>query len=246
MFVTPTCWSRWEPYLESKGYRVLAPAWPQHDRPAAEARAAHPDAALAAVDLAAVVDHYRGVVAELDSPPILIGHSMGGLVVQVLLSEGVGSAGVAIDSAPPKGVTSLSPAFLKSNARILRGSLDEPLDMSPERFAYMFVNTQPPERQKALWETHAQPESRRVGRDASQDPGRVDFGRSRPPLLLIAGEYDHAVPPVIGRKTFRRYRKATAITEYREVAGVDHWLIGGEQWQEVADLTLEWLAEQGT
>ncbi|MCA9711631.1 MAG: alpha/beta fold hydrolase, partial [Myxococcales bacterium] len=162
MFVDPSCWDRWIPYLESKGYRVLAPAWPGHEGDPAQARAAHPDPALAAVGLEDVVDRYRQEIAQLDEKPILVGHSMGGLVVQRLLAEDLAAAAVAIDAAPPKGVLSLSPKFLKSNGRILRGSLDEPLDMDAERFAYMFVNEQPPAQQQALFERYARPESRRV------------------------------------------------------------------------------------
>lgn len=245
MFVTPSCWEHWVPYLEAKGYRTLAPAWPAHDRTPAAARAAHPDAALAAVGLDAVVDHYRKIIAELDEKPILIGHSMGGLVVQILLAEGLGSAGVAIDAAPPKGVFSLHPAFFKSNGRILVGSLDKPLDMDEKRFAYVFTNTLSPAQQHAAWQEHAQPESRRVPRDSTKKPGKIDFKRPRAPLLLLAGENDHAVPPVIGRKTFRRQARSTSITEYREIDGVDHWLIASDKWQGVADFTLAWLERQG-
>lgn len=245
MFMGPSCWSEIQPFLEQRGYRVLAPAWPAHEGTAAEARGAHPDPALAAVDLAAVVEHHRRIIEPLEEPPILIGHSMGGLVVQLLISEGLGSAGVAIDAAPPKGVFTLDPAFLKSNGRILRGSLDDPLDMDLERFAYVFANTLPPDEQRRAWEQHARPESRRVGRDGTGASAKVDFRRTRAPLLLLGGEHDHAVPAVIGRKTFRRYRKADAITEYREIAGADHWLIASDKWREVAELTVQWLAEQG-
>ncbi len=86
MFMTPLCWKHWQGYLEAQGYRTLAPAWPAHDMSPKQARAAHPDPKLAAVDLEAVVDHYRKIIAGLDEKPILIGHSMGGLVVQILSS----------------------------------------------------------------------------------------------------------------------------------------------------------------
>lgn len=246
MFMTPSCWGPWPAFFEAAGYRVIAPAWPAHDRSPAEARAAHPDPALAAVDLAAVVDHYRKIIATLDEPPILVGHSMGGLVVQILLSEGKASTAIAIDAAPPKGVFTFNAAFLRSNGRVLRGDLDLPLDMDAERFAYVFVNAQPAAEQHAIWETFAQPESRRVGRGATTDAAKIDFSRARPPLLLIAGERDHAVPPVIGRKTFRRYTHGNTYTEFREIAGADHWLIGGAKWREVAELSLQWLKQRGT
>ncbi|MEZ4448436.1 MAG: alpha/beta fold hydrolase [Nannocystaceae bacterium] len=245
MFVTPASWGPWKAYFEAKGYTVLAPAWPEHEGSPAEARAAHPDERLAALDLDDVVDHYRAILDGLDDKPILIGHSMGGLVVQRLLAEGRASAVVAIDAAPPKGVFTFHHAFLKSNGRILRGSLDQPLDMDVDRFAYMFTNTLPAAEQRALWETYARPESRRVGRSAIKAQGKVDFRAKRAPLLLIGGGEDHAVPPVIGRKTWRRYRKADSITEYHEFAGVDHWLIGGPRWQEIADYTSAWLEAQG-
>lgn len=246
MFMTPACWGPWTSFFEEAGYRTLAPAWPAHDKTPAEARAAHPDAALAAVDLAAVVEHYRKIIASLEEPPILVGHSMGGLVVQILLAEGLGSAAIAIDAAPPKGVFTFNVAFLKSNGRVLRGSLDEPLDMDAERFAYVFVNEQPKADQHAIWEWYAQPESRRVGRGATTDQAKIDFSRARGPLLLIAGEKDHAVPPVVGRKTFRRQAKGDGYTEFREIAGADHWLIGSAKWREVAALSLAWLKARGT
>ncbi|MCB9707058.1 MAG: alpha/beta fold hydrolase [Myxococcales bacterium] len=245
MFVTPASWAPWKGYFEAKGYTVLAPAWPEHEGSAAEARAAHPDKRLAALDLEDVVDHYRKIIDGLGEEPILIGHSMGGLVVQRLLAEGRASAAVAIDAAPPKGVFTLNHAFIKSNGRILKGSLDQPLDMDLERFAYMFTNTLPAAEQRAFWEAHARPESRRVGRSSTKAQGKVDFRAKRGPLLLIGGGEDHAVPPVIGRKTWRRYRKGDSITEYHEFAGVDHWLIGGPRWQEIADYTSAWLDAQG-
>ncbi|MBX7082520.1 MAG: alpha/beta fold hydrolase [Nannocystaceae bacterium] len=245
MFMTPACWGPWVDALEQQGFEVLAPAWPAHDRAPADARKAHPDPALAAVDLAQVVDHYRTILRGLDEPPVLIGHSMGGLVVQILLAEGLATAAIAIDAAPPKGVFTFNGKFLKSNGRVLRGSLDEPLDMDPERFAYVFVNAQAPAQQRKIWEQFAQPESRRVGRGATTEQGKVDFGAQRGPLLLVTGELDHAVPPVIGRKTFRRYGRANAYTELREIAGADHWLIGSGKWREVFDLSVTWLRARG-
>ena len=244
MYVGPSSWDPWREHFEARGYSTLAPAWPGHETTAAQARAAHPDPDLAALDLPAVVDHYRRIVSELDEPPVLVGHSMGGLVVQILLAENLGSAGVAIGSAPPKGVFSLHPAFLKSNGRVLRGSLDDPLDMDPERFSNMFVNMLSPAEQQAVWESHARPESRRVGRAPTTAAGKVDFAGRRAPLLLLSGASDRTIPPSIGRKTFRRQRKADAITEYRVLPDAGHWL-GGDAWRDAPAMTLDWLESNG-
>src|SRR5688572_28063155 len=57
MFVTPSCWEGWEAYFREKGFRTLAPAWPEHDPPAGSQRAKHPNPALAALTLGDLVSH---------------------------------------------------------------------------------------------------------------------------------------------------------------------------------------------
>ena len=116
-WLTPTCWDSFVSFFESKGYRCLAPAWPGKDRPV-EAIRADPSP-LAGLGMAEIIDHYDRIIRGLDEPPILIGHSFGALFVQVLLDRGLGSAGIAIDSAPPKGVFALHPASLLAVGRIL-------------------------------------------------------------------------------------------------------------------------------
>ncbi len=102
-WVTSPSWDRWVRRYEARGYRCLAPAWPYDDRPAVELRR-DPDSRLAGVGLGEIADHYAAAVRGLDEPPILVGHSFGGLFVQMLLGRRLGAAGVAIDPAPPKGV----------------------------------------------------------------------------------------------------------------------------------------------
>jgi pimeloyl-ACP methyl ester carboxylesterase len=116
-WLTPTCWDSFVSFFESKGYRCLAPAWPGKDRPV-EAIRADPSP-LAGLGMGEIIDHYDRIIRGLDDPPILIGHSFGALFVQVLLDRGLGSAGIAIDSAPPKGVFALHPASLLAVGRIL-------------------------------------------------------------------------------------------------------------------------------
>jgi hypothetical protein len=116
-WVTPSCWDPFGSFFEASGYRCLAPAWPSKDR-SVEAIRADPSP-LAGLGIGEIVDHYDRIVRELDEPPILIGHSFGGLFVQLLLDRGLGAAGVAIDSAPPKGVFVFDPTSLLSVGRIL-------------------------------------------------------------------------------------------------------------------------------
>jgi pimeloyl-ACP methyl ester carboxylesterase len=135
MFMTPLAWEKWEAHFAAKGYKTLAPAWPLHDLPIEDQRKNHPNPKLGELTLDTVLSHYRQVLKGLDEKPILVGHSMGGLIVQILLAEGLGAAGIAIDSAPPKGVISLKYSFLKSNWPVISPSakVSEPFFLPQNR-----------------------------------------------------------------------------------------------------------------
>ena len=243
MFVTPRCWERWERYFQDRGYKTLAPAWPEHDQPVQSQRQSHPNPRLGALTLADVLQRYREVIRGLDEPPILIGHSMGGLIVQLLLQEGLGAAGIAIDSAPPKGVISLKWSFLKSNWPAISPSarIEEPIDMSFAAFQYAFVNTLPVDTQRAAYDGHVVPESRRVGKGPTTDTARIDFGKARAPLLMIAGSEDHIIPASLNRSNYHKYDKTPAITDFREFSARTHWIIAQDGWEEVADYVSAWI-----
>ena len=117
-WVTSSCWENFGSYFERRGYQCLAPAWPHKNQPVAELRR-HPPAELSGLGLIDIADHYNQIIRALDTPPILIGHSYGGLFVQMLLDWGLGAAGIAIDSAPPRGVLPFYPTVIRSNLRIL-------------------------------------------------------------------------------------------------------------------------------
>jgi pimeloyl-ACP methyl ester carboxylesterase len=243
MYMTPRCWERWESYFKDAGYRTIAPAWPEHDAPVAEQRARHPNPRLGALTLDEVVAQHRDLVRGLEEPPILVGHSMGGLIVQLLLQQGLGAAGIAIDSAPPKGVLSLKWSFLKSNWPALNpfASADRPIALSFEQFQYAFVNMLSPEGQRAAYEEQYVPESRRVGRGPTTPAAAIDFARERPPLLLVAGADDHIIPASLNRSNYERYRKSPSVTDLREFPGRCHFTIGQDDWREVADYVLQWV-----
>ena len=104
MYMTPKCWENWRDHFQAEGYRCLAPGWPGRDLSVDTLRRKHPDPTLGALRLKEVVDHFTDLRLTLDEMPILIGHSMGGLVAQLILQKGIASAAIAISSAPPMGV----------------------------------------------------------------------------------------------------------------------------------------------
>ncbi len=244
MFMNPLCWEKWIPYYESKGYRCVAPAWPRRDKSVEELRQAHPDPELAKLKLGHVVEYVASVIKGLDEKPAIIGHSMGGLVVQVLLQRDVTVAGVAIDPAPPAGVFTTEWSFIKSNFPAINPFLlSQPVMMTFEHFQYAFVNTLPLEEQHAAYDRYLVPESRGVATSSLGAAGKVDFTQPRRPLLITAGEKDHIIPASLNRANYKKYQ-GPSITDFKEFAGRDHFLIGSRGWEEIADYALDWLNQK--
>src|SRR5256885_4208889 len=99
MWMTPLSWEHWVSHYTDRGHRVLAPAWPGLDAEPEQLR--RDPTPLRGIGITDVVDHYDRIIRGLDQPPIIIGHSFGGLYTQLLLDRGLGTAGAAPATAPP-------------------------------------------------------------------------------------------------------------------------------------------------
>lgn len=248
-WMTPLCWGRFVRFFEERGHICIAPGWPYRDRPLDELRRA-PSPRLAGLGVGDIVAHYERLIADLDEPPIMIGHSFGGLFVQMLVDRGLGMAGVAIDPAPPRGVRSLYWSSLQSNKGVLLTwcGWRRIVRLSFPDFRYAFVHTLGYREQRAAYDEHVVPETGRIFFQAAlasidlHPTLRVDFANgTRPPLLLIAGEDDHIVPAAMVRETYHKYRNGPAYIELMEFARRTHWIIAQDGWDEVAGYIAEWL-----
>jgi len=258
-WMTPLCWEPFSRYFQLKGYECVAPAWPHHDRPVDELRA-HPAPELAGLGVREIADHYERIITAMDEPPILVGHSFGGLIVQLLLDRGLGAAGVAIDSAPPRGVLPLGWTGLRANAPVLLrpGAWHQVVALSFPAFRYAFVHTLPEDEQRAAYARYVVPESGRIFfqtalavlRSRSRAPTHVNFrNRRRAPLLLVAGGRDHIVPPRWNQVNYQKYRRhrvtrhgyGPAHVEFVRFRDRTHWLIADTRAEEVAGFVDEWL-----
>jgi len=251
LWMTPRSWEDWVAHYEAEGLRVLTPAYPGFE---VEVEALRGDPTpIADADINETIDHLAAVVSELDRPPIIIGHSFGGALTQILLSKGLGAAGVAIDSAPTEGVRTNPPSQIKSLFPILNNPAKRhrAAGFTPEQFHYAFTNTlDEAESQKVYDRYHIPAPGRWVwdyGLIANFKPGHqetwVDFSADRAPLLFIAGGADHIMPPTVNRSNAKKYRSSPAVTEYRELPGRSHWTCGEPGWEAVADLALSWARE---
>jgi pimeloyl-ACP methyl ester carboxylesterase len=246
MFMTGLCWEHWVKYFESAGYTCLAPNWPGRDKPIEEIRRAHPDPELGRLNLTAIVEHFTAIIKSLDSKPILIGHSMGGLVTQILLNRDLAAAAVAIDSAPPAGVFTTTFSFLKANWPMISPFVSkyEPRRMSFEDFCYAFVNTLPLDEARAAYERYTVPESRCVPQESLGGIAKIDFRKPHAPLLLTAGSDDNIIPPDLNRSNYAKYRASSSPTDFKEFTGRTHFVIGQKGWEEVAGYVKGWLKEK--
>src|SRR5919112_82921 len=234
---------------EGKGYRVLTPTYPGFEG-GVEALREDPSP-IEALTFPAIIEHIGGIIDELDSPPIIIGHSAGGVLTQILLDHGYGAAGVAIDSVPAEGVKVVPVSQIRSLFPFLShpSSRHKAMGFTKEQFHYAFTNTMSREESDEVYERYHIPASGRlvwVGATANFTPGHqetyVNFGNvDRAPLLFIAGSEDNIMPPAVNQSNVKHYRHARTVTDYKEFEGRSHYsVIGGEGWEEVADYALEW------
>ncbi|GAB3814903.1 alpha/beta hydrolase [Micromonospora zhanjiangensis] len=250
LWLSSRSWERWIDHYQAAGFRVLAPAWPGMDRSVEELRA--DPAPIAALTVRKIVDHYDRIVRELPRPPIIMGHSFGGSITQVLIDRGLGAAGVAIDSAPVKGVVRVAPAELRSVFPVLRNPANRhrAVPLTFRQFHYAFTNTLDEGQARPLYERYHVPAAGHVlfeGVLANLDPHSaldVSFGNNhRPPLLLTAGTADHVVPFSVTRSNALHHRRSSALTGFRQFPGRSHFLVGEQGWAEIADYALEWAIE---
>jgi alpha-beta hydrolase superfamily lysophospholipase len=247
LWVTALSWEHWIERYTARGYNVIARGWPGMDVSIEELR--RDSAAVANLGVTEIVDHFDHIIRELDQPPILIGHSFGGLIVQILLDRGLGAAGVAIDPAPVKGILNLPLSTLRVSFPVLRNpaNVHRATELTREQFHYAFTNTLTEEEASQVYDKYEAPGPGRVLFQAGlanfnpHAATRVNFkNNDRAPLLLIAGGKDHIAPASLTRANYELFRGSRAITELKEFPERSHFTIGEPGWESVADYALEW------
>src|SRR5687767_10015556 len=241
-------WENFADYFEKRGFAVSAPEWPRKHGDVEKLREDAED--LKGLGITEIVDHYEEQIRALEEPPVLIGHSFGGLIVELLLDRGLGRAGVALSPAPPKGILVLPFSSLKAAAPALAhpSKWHGIVTLTPEEFTYGFVNTFTPEEAAAAYERYAVPETGQIFYEAGlanfhlHPPTEVHFkSGERAPLLIVGAEKDQTVPASLARKQYEKYERSPAATDYVEFEGRPHLFMVGEGWDEVAASIDSWL-----
>lgn len=251
LWLTSRSWENFEQYFTDKGYDVVAPEWPRKQGDVDEIRRSADT--VAGLGITEIADHYDQIVRGLESPPIIIGHSFGGLMTMILLDRGLGAAGVAMDPAPPKGILNLPLRQLKSSAPALLhpATRNGVVALNLEQFTYGFVNTFTRDDARTAYERYAVPDTGRPLFEAAfanfnpNAPSKVDYSRDRAPLLITAGEKDNTVPASVSRSIYKKQRRSPARTDLIEFEGQPHLLMAGPGWEKVAAGVHGWLESAG-
>ncbi|MFB9862336.1 alpha/beta hydrolase [Rufibacter immobilis] len=232
MFQNPKSWDKWDAYFTDHGYNCLAPSWPLHAGDPAKLRSS-PPVDLGKLRLEEIVTEMESLIHDLGTKPIVIGHSVGGLIAQILANRGLIEAGVPISSVAPNGMFDLDWSFFKNSATIanpLKG--DEPIYMDANTFHSVFANTLAEEEAKINYQELATHDSRNVFRDCLT--AKVDVSKPHVPLLFVSGSEDKIIPADLVRKNAAAYTDPDSITECKIFPNRSHFICGETGWEEVA------------
>jgi non-heme chloroperoxidase len=248
LWVLPSSWANWVEFFAAAGYAPLTPDWPDDPATVAEARA-NPRV-LAGKTLHQVADHTTEIIDALNRKPVVMGHSTGGLLAQMLAGRGLAMATVAIDPGVFRGVLPLPPAVLRSSGPFLINPLTRrrAITLSFKQFKYGWANALNEREAKELYEKfHVAGSGISLAQmgNANLNPwtqAKVNTKNpDRGPLLIIEGEKDHTVPWAIAHAAYKRQRRNPGVTEIVKIPNRGHALTIDHGWREVAQTALDFV-----
>ncbi|MDX6309907.1 MAG: hypothetical protein QOI06_2953 [Nocardioidaceae bacterium] len=245
LWLLPSSWDRWGELFEGAGYVAVKPGWPDDPQTVADAKA-NPEV-FANKSVGQIADHLEAVISRLDRKPAIIGHSFGGLLTQILAGRGLAAASVAIDAAPFRGVLPLPLSALRV-AKVVVGNprnYHRAVPLTYEQFRFGFANAVPEDEAKQLYDDFSVAGSGVPlfqASTANLNPwteAKVDTKNpERGPMLIVSGELDHTVPPVLSKAAYKKQSRNENATEFFEFEGRGHALTIDSGWREVAERTL--------
>jgi len=241
MFAGEWCWEKYKGFFEEKGYCCITPTLRFHDVAPNEL----PDPRLGTVSLLDYVEDLQNEINKLDVLPIVVGHSMGGLLAQIIGGRGLAKLLVLLTPASPRGIMALRPSVIRTfwSAQTKYGFWKKPFRLTFREVVYSMLQLMPYEDQKELYARLVYESGR-----AASEIGYWFFDRKRAaevdelkiscPVLVIAAGQDKATPTSVVRKVANKYR---TVSTYKEFTSHSHWVIAEPGWQEIAEYVSDWL-----
>ncbi len=234
-------WGNFKAFFEGKGYQCVVPTLRYHDMDPK----AIPDPRLGTTSLLDYAEDLEKLIRELRATPILMGHSMGGLLGQILGSRGLARALVLLTPASPHGIIALKPSGIKSFWSCLTkwGFWRKPFRQTFDEAAYSMLDLMPSDSRKGIYEKFVYESGRAASEIGfwlfdSKGAARVDESKVTCPVLVVAGKEDRITPASVTRKIAEKYKR---VSTYKEFSGHAHWVVGEPGWQEIAEYVEEWL-----
>ena len=245
LWLLPSSWGNWATLFEEAGFAPILAAWP--DDPLTVEEAAADPAAFADKTIAQVAESLEATIRDLKIKPVVIGHSFGGLLAEILAGRGLSAVTVAIDPAPFQGVLALPLSALKAAWPAL-GNLanrHRAVALTQEQFRFAFANAVDETEAEALYRRYAAPAPGAPlfqAAFANFNPwteDKVDTKTpTRGPLLIVSGERDNTVPPAVAEGAYQLQARNPGVTEIVEMKGRGHSLTINSGWREVAETAL--------
>lgn len=228
-FATAAVFRDWLPFFAQRGI----PAYAVNLRGREGSR---PGIDLGKASVSDFVEDVAAVAAHLEHP-VVVGHSMGGLLVQCLAEQGLAHAAALITPAPPRGISVLSPALVIRQLKYLPAILRSRLVRPSARDLNALVLNRVPRDQRASVLRELVPDSGRVGREMSISGVPVEARRVRCPVFVVGADDDHFIPPTVVRRVASRYG-----APIQTMIGRGHMLVLEPGWKAVADVVARWCA----
>jgi non-heme chloroperoxidase len=251
LWLLPSSWQRWAGLFAEAGFAPVVPGWPDDPDTVEEANA-HPEV-FARKSVGQVADHFGDLIGRLERKPVVIGHSFGGLLTQILAGRGLSEVSVAIDPAPFRGVLPLPISALRVASVVLGNPANyhRAVPLTYDQFRYGFANAVSEDEARELYATFAVPASGEPlfqAALANLNPwteAKVDTGNpDRGPLLIISGEKDHTVPWAIANASYKQQKDNPNPTEIVEIENRGHSLTIDSGWRQVAETALAFVQRQ--
>jgi pimeloyl-ACP methyl ester carboxylesterase len=249
LWLLASSWNNWVEFFEKAGFATISLDWPGDPDSVAKANA-NPKP-MAKKTVKEVADRCQTIIEKLDTKPIIIGHSFGGLLTQMLAARGLAKASIAISPAPFRGVLPLPFSVFKATWPVLSNPANRgrAIALTYKQFKYGFANAVPEAEAKTLHSTfHVPAPGLPIFQAATANlnpwtQAKVDTRfAGRGPLLIIAADKDHTVPLSIARASFRLQSKNMGLTEIVKMKARCHSLVFDSGWEDVAKIALSFVS----